>query len=53
MEIIKVNHVITAVNSMLQDLVDRGVIEDPDKRNLMPGIVLHAIRNDSIEIEGV
>ncbi len=52
MELLKVNHVITAVNDMLKNLVDTGVIEDVDRKNLLPVITLHAIRHDTIEIEG-
>ncbi len=51
MELIKVNHVITAVNGMLQNLVMAEVIEEQDRRNLLAPVVLHAIRYDTIEIE--
>jgi len=53
MELIKVNHVTTAVNEMLKNLVEAEAIEEMDRRNLLPVIVLHAIRNDSIDIEGL
>ena len=53
MELSKVNHVITAVKSMLQGLVDADVISGAEAQSLLPVIVLHAIRYDSIDIEGV
>ena len=51
MELSKVNHVITQTNSMLWDLVDASIINDQDQRNLLPLLVLHAIRNDNIDID--
>ncbi len=51
MELLKVNHVITSVKAMLQVLVDDAVIEGIDAKNLLPVLVLHAIKNDSIDIE--
>lgn len=52
MELLLVNHVITAVKSMLTGLVEAEVITDPEARELLPLLVLHAIRYDSIEIGG-
>lgn len=52
MELAKVNHVITAVKGMLQGLVDTDVISGNDSINLLPVIVKHVIRNDSIDIGG-
>ena len=51
MELLLVNHVITAIKSMLTGLVDAEVITDPEARALLPLLVLHAIRNDNIDIE--
>ena len=51
MELSRVNHVITAIIGMLTDLVDQGVIGHAQKDVLLPLLVLHAIRNDSIVIE--
>ncbi len=53
MELIKVNHIITEVRAMLDNLVDEGTIGVADRQNLLPMIVKHAIRNDSIDIEGM
>lgn len=51
MELAKVNHVITAVKSMLQGLVDTDVISGAEAQSLLPGLVLHVIRYDTIEME--
>jgi hypothetical protein len=53
MELTKVNHVITAVKSMLKGLVEAEVIGIEEAKSLLPVIVLHAIRNQSITVEGV
>lgn len=50
MKIAKVNHVITAVKGMLDDLVTEGVIGNAQKDDLLTPLVLHAIKNDSIDI---
>ncbi len=52
MELLKVNHVITAVNVMLQGLADADVISGVDRANLLPVIVKHVIKNDTVEVEG-
>jgi len=51
MELSKVNHVITAIVSMLNGLREAGVINYDQVNILLPVIVLHAIRNDNIDIE--
>ena len=51
MELTKVNHVITAVKGMLTTLVDAEVIDGDEAKSLLPPLVLHTIRNDSIEID--
>jgi len=51
MELLKVNHVITAVKAMLKSLVEADVIGVEEARSLLPLLVLHAIRNDNIDIE--
>ena len=53
MELLKVNHVITAIKSMLTGLVEIEVITDLEARSLLPLLVLHTIRNQNIDIEGV
>ncbi len=53
MDLVKVNHVITAVKGMLQNLVDNNVISGGDSANLLPVIVKHVVRHDTIEIEGL
>ncbi|MEE8341925.1 MAG: hypothetical protein V3R52_07495 [Candidatus Neomarinimicrobiota bacterium] len=51
MELAKVNHAITQTNNMLKSLVDISVIEEQDRRNLLPVLVKHAIRNENIDID--
>jgi len=51
LKILLVNHVITAVKAMLVHLVETEVITDLESRELLPVIVLHAIKDDSIEID--
>lgn len=53
MELVKVNHVITAVKSMLNGLVQENVITGEQAGNLLTPLVLKAIEYDSIDIEGV
>lgn len=50
MKLLKVNHVITGIKGMLTDLVDNGVISDPEARSLLSPLVLHTIRHDNIDI---
>ena len=51
MELIKVNHVITGVRAILNNLVDTDVIDDQDRRNLLTMIVKEVIKNDSIKMD--
>jgi hypothetical protein len=53
MELLLVNHVITATHTMLMGLVQAEVITGENARDLLPLLVLHAIRNQNIDIEGV
>ena len=53
MELLNVNHVTTAIKSMLTGLVEAAVITDLEARSLLPLLVLHTIRNQNIDIEGV
>lgn len=50
MELLKVNHVITAVRAMLDNLVTQGIIDDQDRRNLLPMVTLQVIKNESIDV---
>lgn len=53
MELLLVNHVITAVKGMLQGLVDTDVLTGAEAQALLPVLVIHAIQYDTIEIVGV
>lgn len=50
MDIAKVNHVITAVKSVLNPLVHSNILTGDEAKDLLVVLVLHVIRNDSIEI---
>ncbi len=48
MELLKVNHVITDTNTMLKGLVTNLVIEEQDRRNLLPMIVKEIIKRETV-----
>lgn len=51
MKIILVNHIITAVKAMLTPLVQSSTLSGDEAKDLLVVIVLHAIKNDTIELE--
>ncbi len=48
MTLLEMNHFITATKTMLTGLLDTGVIDDQDSRNLLPVIVGEKIKRESI-----
>lgn len=52
MDLTKVNHIITAVKGMLKPLVQNEIISGDEAKDLLTVLVLHAIRNDSIDFGG-
>ena len=53
MKLLQVNHVITATKEMLVTLIMAEVITVEEAKSLLPLLVLHAIRNQNIDVEGV
>jgi len=51
MELVKVNHVITQTKAMLDTLLQGPIITGEEAHDLLIVLVLHAIRNDNIDIE--
>lgn len=51
MKLLRINHIITAVKGMLTLLVDADIIGGDEAKSLLPLLVLHAIRNDNIDID--
>jgi len=51
MKLGKVNHIITAVKSMLKPLVQSEVLSGDEAKDLLTVLVLHTIRNDNIDTE--
>ncbi len=51
MELIKVNHAITAINEMLENLVDTEVISGADRANLLPVVLELSMKNETIDLD--
>lgn len=51
MELSKINHAITQIKEMLKGLVQIDVISIDEAKNLLTPLVLHAIRNDNIDVD--
>lgn len=50
MTLTEVNHVITEARTMLNTLVASAVIDEQDRRILLPVIVEQMIKNESVKI---
>ncbi len=51
MELIKVNHVITSIKAMLQNLVDTDIISGQDMTNLLPVVLQIVLKNESVDVD--
>lgn len=51
MLLVNVNHIITEIRTMLNGLVDTLVIDDQDRRNLLPVLVQARLKNEVIETD--